>query len=364
MMPLHEPLHYPFFIPGNRILRHIFFWVWVYAMDVLIFGVGLEKVNHFMKIALLEMPGQVFLAYTAMYWIIPRHLIKKNFFETIGLTLLVFVIAGFLTHVLFMVLSAYEPQPSLVDVPKIMIRGFYSFLQGSIAIGLKMALLWYENERRMERMEKSKLQAELKMLKDQVNPHFMFNTLNNLYGLIGKNPPHAQESVLRLSGILHYMLHESNYPAIPVQLEIKCIQDYIELERLRYKDSLSISLNVLNYARELAIAPLTIFPFVENSFKHGVSELIKDAWVNIDFSIYKSNFVFKIENSKSLVPVAATYKGIGLSNVQRRLELIYGQDHSLQIIDSDESFLVILKIAVNRMEKNEVESYEAQMSYR
>jgi two-component system LytT family sensor kinase len=364
MQVAYEPLRYPFFIPSNRILRHILFWVWVYAMDVLIFGIGYERVNHFLKIALLEMPGQVLLAYLFMYWIIPRHLAKKNSLETFGFAFFTFVAAGFITHLFFIGFSAYEPQAAVIDVPKIMMRGFYSFLQGFIAIGVKLALLWYDNERRMEYMERNKLQAELKMLKDQVNPHFMFNTLNNLYGLISRNPTHAQESVLRLSGILHFMLHESNHPAIPVQLEIKCIQDYVELEKLRYTESLSISLNVAPYVRELAIAPLTIFPFVENSFKHGASELIQEAWVNMDFSVYKNNFVFKIENSKRPRPVTSSSKGIGLTNVKRRLELIYGEDHSLQIIDSDESFLVILKIALTRMKQTEVESHEAEMSYR
>jgi LytS/YehU family sensor histidine kinase len=202
------------------------------------------------------------------------------------------------------------------------------------------------------------------MLKDQVNPHFMFNTLNNLYGLVVKDQKQAQESILRLSAILQFMLHESNYPTIPVSLEIKCIRDYIELEKLRYSDALSVSLNVQSEVNDLSIVPLTLFPFVENSFKHGASELIGEAWINIDFSTYKNDFVFKIDNSKRAAPPNTRSGRIGLANVKRRLELVYGKKHSLQIIDEPESFLVILKIAIDSMDTNPVNRYEGQMSYR
>jgi LytS/YehU family sensor histidine kinase len=115
--------------------------------------------------------------------------------------------------------------------------------------------------------------------------------------------------------------------------------------------------------RDLSLVPLTIFPFVENSFKHGASELIRDAWVNIDLSVYRDEFILKIENSKSPTRNPNS-SGIGLNNVKRRLELIYGKDHKLQILDGTDSYLVILKIALTRMEKNHLSDYESEMSYR
>jgi LytS/YehU family sensor histidine kinase len=254
--------------------------------------------------------------------------------------------------------------PPLWDWLKIAMRAFYALLQGCLAVGVKLVLTWYTNEKKLSSMEKSRMASELKMLKDQVNPHFLFNTLNNLYGLVARNTTHAQESILRLSGILHFMLHESNSPTISMQKEIRCIQDYIELEKLRYSGTLSISFNVQESVRELHVVPLTLFPFVENSFKHGASELIRDAWINIDFSVYKNEFVFKIENSKRPLMISPPAGGIGLSNVKRRLELVYEQDHSLQIIDSPETFLVILKITLNRMQNPDQKKYESQMSYR
>ena len=345
-----------------RILYHVLFWIVLYILDVVIFGFGYEDFDRFVLLALAEVPPQVLLAYTVMYWIIPQYVARKRLFESLLFLVIAFIVCGFIGHLLFLSFSIYPDDVTAWSVPKIFLRGFYSFLHASIAIAIKLVKLWYENQRRVSEMEKNKLESELKMLKDQINPHFMFNTLNNLYGLIGKNPIHAQESVLGLSRILHYMLHESNHERIRLQQEIRCIQDYIELEKLRYPGNLSISLNIQDKIDDLSIAPLTIFPFIENSFKHGASEMINDAWINIDFSTFKNSFVFKIENSKGPKFMHGVAHGLGLNNVKRRLELIYGTDHTLQVIDSEESFLVVLKIALTRMKKME-NKHETEMSY-
>jgi two-component system, LytTR family, sensor kinase len=230
-----------------------------------------------------------------------------------------------------------------------MVRGFYLFANAAIAVIIKVCKMWYQNEQRVNEMQGMKVESELKMLKDQVNPHFMFNTLNNLYGLIERNPRHAQEMVLGLSRILHYMLHESNHSYASFCKEMDCIRDYIELEKVRYAGNLSVSINQEKSTDCLEIVPLVIFPFVENSFKHGASETIDAAWINIDCSVYKDEFLFKIENTKNMVSDHSQPGGIGLNNVRRRLELIYGVDHSLQIFDGHDTYLVVLKIKLARM---------------
>lgn len=345
-----------------RVLYHVLFWIVLYVLDVLIFGIGYENLDHFVTLVLAEVPPQIFLAYTVMYWILPRYVKQKRFSESLISLFLAFIVSGFVGHLSFFAFNLYEPNTSVTDIPKIFVRGFYAVLHASIAVAIKLIKMWYENEKRVSDMEKSRLESELKMLRDQVNPHFMFNTLNNLYGLIGKNPIQAQESVLRLSRIMHHILYESNHARISVQQEIRCIRDYIGLEKLRYPENLSISLNVQDNVNDLSIVPLTLFPFVENSFKHGASEMIAEAWINIDFSTFKNSFVFKIENGKG-PKVSFESSGIGLNNVKRRLELIYGDDHSLQIIDGTETFLVVLKISLARMNKIEHRQYETQMSY-
>jgi sensor histidine kinase YesM len=351
-------------ITGKRILLHILFWIWLYSLDVFIFGVGYDDVPSFMKMALLEMPGQLILAYAIVYWILPLHFKRMRYAETIGLIFIVFFLVGLLGQKLFIDTGSYKTFVPFWSVPKIFLRAFYCFLKALIFITLKLTRMWYQNQKVMVELEKHRVESELKMLKDQVNPHFMFNTLNNLYGLIGKNPLQAQESVMGLSGILHYMLYDSNQPRVPLQREIKCIEDYIELEKLRYPGNLSISINIQDSVRSLSIVPLSLFPFVENSFKHGASELIRDAWINVDFSVYKNDFIFKIENSKGHHINKSDRNGIGLTNVKRRLELLYRNDHKLQIIDGEERFLVVLKIALSEMKLQNAEVYENEVSYR
>jgi sensor histidine kinase YesM len=351
-------------IPINRFLKHLLFWVALYAVDVLGFGVGYHNVNNFVKIALLEMPGQLVFAYAVMYFILPRHLAHRRMWETITLLIAVFLAGGFIGHILFIEFNAYTTPTTTWDLSKICLRGLYGTLKAGIFIAFKLLIMWHDEQKRAGDIEKTRLASELKMLKDQVNPHFLFNTLNNLYGLIAKNPLHAQESVLGLSRILHFMLHESNHDSIPLRKEMDCVYDYIELEKLRYPGNLAVSINVHPGVERLSITPMAIFPFVENSFKHGASERIQDAWINIDLSTYRNYFVFKIENSKGEYIQHPHSNGIGLSNVKRRLELIYGQDHELSILDSEESYLVILKINLSRLNKKEKQEYEIEMSDR
>ena len=169
-----------------RVLYHVLFWVALYILDVVIFGFGYENVDRFVTLVLAEVPPQILLAYSVMYWIIPRYVATKSLFESIFLLCVAFVVSGFIGHILFLIFSLYGDDVGIGDLPKIFVRSLYALLHASITIAIKLVKMWYENEKRVSEMEKTKLESELKMLKDQVNPHFMFNTLNNLYGLIEK----------------------------------------------------------------------------------------------------------------------------------------------------------------------------------
>lgn len=351
----------PTILPNNRWLQHILFWIGIYFFDVWVFGWDTQNYRLFFKMVTFEMPGQMLLAYMMMYVCLPLYL-KRRYFEVAVMFTFTFLITAFSAHAfIFYFSDYYNSQVELFDVSKLFVRGFYLFANAAIATIIKLTKMWYQNERRLGEMQSIRLESELKMLKDQVNPHFMFNTLNNLYGLIERNPKHAQEMVLGLSRILHYMLHESNHPLVSVCKEMACVRDYIELEKIRYAGNLSISINQEEKTECLGIVPMVIFPFVENSFKHGASETIDTAWINIECSTYKDDFIFKIENGRHIhADGNGKVGGIGLNNVRRRLELIYGEDHSLQIIDGHDTFLVVLKIKLSRMNSTE-EKHEAQL---
>ena len=209
------------------------------------------------------------------------------------------------------------------------IRHVYNYLK------LKEA----EQKLRIEKQE-----AELNYLKSQTNPHFLFNTLNNIYSLTRDKSDLAPESILRLSKILRFMLYEAGGNYIAIEQEIKIISDYIALEKLRYDESLRVNFNYDVEDMKQAIPPLLLIPLVENAFKHGVSETRQDPYVDIHLSLRQRQLDFTIKNSSEETPDGSSVKeNIGLSNLRRQLELLY-RDFSLSVRQDDGVFIAELKI--------------------
>lgn len=189
-----------------------------------------------------------------------------------------------------------------------------------------------------------KQQAELNYLKSQTNPHFLFNTLNNIYSLARIKSDLAPESILRLSKILRFMLYETSVPFIPVEQELKVIADYIELEKLRYDESLQVNFSYDVEEVKQALPPLILIPLVENAFKHGVSETRGRAFVDIHLSIRKRELHFVVKNSSEAeTPAGGVKENIGLSNLRRQLQLLY-REHELSVKQEASVFTANLKI--------------------
>ena len=199
-------------------------------------------------------------------------------------------------------------------------------------------------KRAQQQLRIEKQAAELNYLRSQTNPHFLFNTLNNIYSLARDKSDLAPESILRLSKILRFMLYETSGEYIAIEQEIKIISDYIALEKLRYDDSLHINLNHDIEDMKQAIPPLLLIPLVENAFKHGVSETRNQPFVDIHLSVNKRQLVFGVKNSTEAFPVEGNIKeNIGLSNLRRQLELLY-TDYDLSLQQAEGVFKAILKI--------------------
>ena len=191
-----------------------------------------------------------------------------------------------------------------------------------------------------------KQEAELNYLKSQTNPHFLFNTLNNIYSLARDKSDLAPESVLRLSKILRYMLYETSGDYIAIEQEIKIISDYIALEKLRYDDSLIINFNYDVEDMKQALPPLLLIPLVENAFKHGVSETRNKPFVDIHLSVKNRYLTFIVKNSfEGFKDEHEVKENIGLSNLRRQLELLY-TDFDLSIKPEDSVFIATLKINI------------------
>ncbi|MBV9987522.1 MAG: histidine kinase [Chitinophagaceae bacterium] len=189
-----------------------------------------------------------------------------------------------------------------------------------------------------------KQQAELNYLKSQTNPHFLFNTLNNIYSLSKDKSDLAPESVLRLSKILRFMLYETTGAYIAIEQEIKIIDDYIELEKLRYDESLRIRFSTDIEDKKQALPPLLLMPLVENAFKHGVSETREQPFIDIHLAVSKRQLLFEVKNSVGEMPKQEPIReNIGLSNLRRQLELLY-KDHHLSLRHEGFVFTAELKI--------------------
>jgi LytS/YehU family sensor histidine kinase len=210
---------------------------------------------------------------------------------------------------------------------------------------------WLKSESSRKELQTKNMQSELKFLKSQINPHFLFNTLNNLYALTLKKSDLAPEIVLKLSEIMRYMLYECNEKRVFLRNELNYIQNYLDLEKLRQGQKVTINFTVKGNPDQLLVAPLIFTPFLENSFKHGLSNILDQGFVNIFLEIKDENILFLIENSKTeKMPQKqhAISGGIGLVNVKQRLELIYPNQYELIIDNSPTVYSVTLKIKADK----------------
>jgi len=216
---------------------------------------------------------------------------------------------------------------------------------GGIAATIKLAKYWYMKEQRNLQLQKENIAAQLQLLKAQIHPHFLFNTLNNIYSHTQNTAPVASKMVTGLSDMLRFILYECNQPLVPLAKELKMIEDYVSLEKIRYDDKLELHLAFPEQTNNLQIAPLLLLPLVENCFKHGTSSMLEQPWLSLDIFVEKETLKMKLMNGK--FPdnnEKPTSFGIGLQNVKKRLELLYPSKHELTITSDDDVFIVNLKL--------------------
>jgi two-component system, LytTR family, sensor kinase len=222
---------------------------------------------------------------------------------------------------------------------------FPSLFVFAISTAIKITNEWFKAEKQKKEMENEKLNSELAFLKSQVNPHFLFNILNNICSLARKKSDDTENAIIRLSHLMRYMLYESKDEKVSLEKEVEYLQNYIELQRLRISDTVIISFVVKGKPETKMIEPMFLIPFVENAFKHGVSYL-EASQIEILLNITNDHIHFHIENNtikKTEDPVQQE-SGIGLKNVLRRLELLYPGRHSIRIEENEAKYIVDLDI--------------------
>ncbi|MBN2072167.1 MAG: histidine kinase [Candidatus Krumholzibacteriota bacterium] len=343
----------------RRVLSHAGFWIAYLAINTFIYGYPEGNYKLQLSLFLLYMPATMLATYFTTYLLIPYFLLRKKLTLFFLLTLVSSFLFGMLQqlNVVYLVVPKYMPEYTgrytLISFG-ITYRIVAIYTTVAIAASIKLLKYWYRTEYLKQQVEKEKLRAELAYLKAQIHPHFLFNTLNNLYALTLKNDSRAPEIVLKLSELLDYILYECGTPVISLKKEIALMENYIELEKLRYGTRLNIDFRVDGKDDRIEIAPLLLLPLVENAFKHGTSHDPKDPWMRIRLDIDENRIEFLVENGKSGNGKGENgqHQGIGLENVQRRLELLYPKKHDFELSDLDESFSVKVSIIFDQTEKD------------
>lgn len=338
-------------IINNKWVQHISYWIFYLLFFAVTWGSYDMNFEKTMMVELVNLPAKIALVYWVIYFLFPKFLYKRKtgkFILLFGFSLILISLTQRFTDnyiILKYYLTEFEIQP---------IFSYVQIMRSSINLGTVMAfpfilkLVDHVNkvQQNEQFLEREKLEAELVFLKNQVQPHFLFNTLNSLYSLILKKSDQSLDVILKLSELLRYMLYETNSKRVDFKKEIDSIKSYLELEKIRYGDRIDLSFNIWGDIDSNQIAPMLILPFIENSFKHSTKGFNGDAWITIDVGIKNNELKLNIENSvpKSGSDQESIIGGIGLQNVKRRLSLIYPENHDLKITSNEDSYSVHLNL--------------------
>jgi two-component system LytT family sensor kinase len=298
-------------------------------------------------ITLVKVVDLAIMVYVTNYILIPQLLYKKKY-VLFGITFLVSVFG-------FSVLKMYvEGQimnnPQLFNIFIRFKSRFYDnviphILLVSTGAAFKLLTDYARAQRRLGEISKERAEAELNFLKSQINPHFLFNSLNAIYFLIDKQNTTARQTLLRFSDLLRYQLYDCNSDTIEIEKEVAYLEDYIRLQQLRQDQQYEVNVQVQPDVKGFRITPLLLIPFVENAFKHISHHTDRRNFVQVNLARQNGSFMFTVENSKEAHQrITAPPGGIGLTNVKRRLELLYPHKHELQIDNKDATFKVALNL--------------------
>ncbi|HKK43500.1 MAG TPA: histidine kinase [Bacteroidales bacterium] len=327
-----------------RIWWHILFWIVWYFFYIITYSYGTpEKVQFLQNLYLL--PVRMAATYLLLYWILPKFLLRRKYFLFTVIAAVHAVLFGLSIWFVLYLATDMHYRETLPFIRPIVLN----YQIPATAAAIYMFKRWYLIQQYSLNLEKEKLEAELKFLKSQIHPHFLFNTLNNLYALTLKKSDLAPDMVIQLSNLLEYMLYTGKESEVKLTDELNQIMGYIDLEKLRFGKRLKIILDIDDNFDDLLIAPLILLPFVENSFKHGPVNDHKSPFISLKAKTNNRNLHFTISNSyqNEAGKFEKYTERIGLKNVRRRLELIYPQRHQLVIKQEHDNFKVDLKLDLN-----------------
>lgn len=329
-------------------VHHVFFWMLVFGFWYFLRYQDYTVPGRAFLITLIKVIDLVVMVYITNYILLPQLFYKKKY----GWFAVAFFLLVVSSSVLKMnILGRIMDAPQLYSISGDLKQRIYDnviphFFLVIAGAAIKLMFDYSHLQQRMAETAREKAEAELNFLKSQINPHFLFNSLNSVYFLIDKNNAVARESLHKFSDMLRYQLYEVNGDKIPVEKEINYLKDYVDLQKLRKDEHYSVSFSYSPQVKDFSIEPLLLIPFVENAFKHVSSHSNKANFVTLELGRHNGQFIFSAENSKDKSKVTEPYSGIGLANVKRRLELLYPGKHELTITDENDIYKVNLKLKI------------------
>ena len=339
------------FSPRYRVWRHIAYWsfhITIWATFWVIMGAPASFGRNLFNMS-LWIPVFILFSYPLVYGAIP-HLLLKG--KVVQFLLLILAWGGLGLYVNFAFRTyLYAPLQEAMGLDFIPLKGQqpHSYLcmttSAASPMIIKFFKLWTIKQRDWMRAQQERTTAELQLLKAQVHPHFLFNTLNNIYSFSMDNSPNTPGMILKLSSLLSYMLYDCKAEEVRLEKEIENMKNYIDLEKERYGNKIEISWSVEGNIKDKFISPLLMLPFLENAFKHGLSEQIERPWLSVDISVKSDILRCKIANSKNeFMPHHTNGNGIGIINVKKRLALMYPDNYELKMHDEENFFVVSLLV--------------------
>jgi sensor histidine kinase YesM len=294
--------------------------------------------------------------YVVLEFFFPRYLLKGKYLSVILYTLILAAAMTGLSYLLHQVMFPLGETKIIPFAKGVNSNNWWaSIFAGPLsamkiilaALAIKLVKRWWLKQKESQQLEREKINAELQLLKAQIHPGFLFNTLNNVYVYSMAGSPRASEMLLKLSDLLSYMLYECDRPLVPLVKEIQIMKEYMALEKIRLNDNLDMEVNIKGDPNNKLIAPFLLLPFIENSFKH-CNAMTEKCWISLEIKVEENAYLIKLINGISPdFNRHPDHYGNGLVNVQKRLALLYPDRHQLKMNAEEEVFLVNLRIQLN-----------------
>ena len=339
-------------ISSIPVSSQILFWTGYFTFNTIKWGSFYSDYAYSFKSNLIEFPFHIGLSYLFIFYLLPKLFNGKvlDFFTLLVISLGLTLVLKF--QVTYYFIGA-DVMPEFAGITsKIDLTYATSVILGEIYVitfvtSIKLAIDWIKQKEYLAEANEMLLENELKYLRSQIQPHFFFNTLNNLYSLTIDKSDKAPDLILKLSDLMKYFLYETGKEFQTLKNEISHLKNYIEIEKLRYDETLKVDFNINRKTKKIIVKPLILIPLVENAFKHGARNSKKNGYIYINLNATAKLLDFRVENSfeKSTKKIKEQIEGIGLTNLKKRLELTYGSDfYSLDITEETNKYIAHLKI--------------------